>query len=293
VYLLRQVCLVARLDLASALRSRRALAMLLLYVLVALGATYFFCRLIEAVLSSVGPADRLAESLARDPRVRRLVERLTGDAGVAERLTATPPLALFYGWLSLTFLPLLVVVNSSDAVAGQVRTGEARFVLFRAGRLAFALGTFAGQALLMTLGLALGATVSLVVGSVMLTGASIPANASALFTIGAGAWCYSFAYLGLALGVSQLVHSAGAARGLGFAVYMALSIGSALLWWSWVTDFVPGPLLPVARWCFPQTHALGLWRLTLVERLPAMGALACLGALYYLPGWLHFRGRDL
>ena len=37
--LLRQTYHVARLDLASALRSRRALAMLLLYVVVVLGAT--------------------------------------------------------------------------------------------------------------------------------------------------------------------------------------------------------------------------------------------------------------
>ena len=291
--LFRQIYFVARLDLVNALRSRRAQAMLLLYVMAVLGSTYVFCRLLEAAQEAVGSAVPLTESLARSPGFRIFVARLTGDAGVAERLTSTPPLALFFGWLSLTFLPFLVVVNSSDAVGAQVRTGEARFVTFRAGRLPFALGTLGSNALLMTLGLMLGAAGTLLLGSAMLGVGMLFADARAMVSIGTGAWCYSFAYLGLALGVSQLVSSATAARGLGLAAFLGLFLCSALLRWSWVADLLPEALLSAARWFFPQDHSLGLWRLTLAERLPPKAALVFLGALYFLPGWLYFRRRDL
>ncbi|MHC4200430.1 MAG: hypothetical protein ACYSU0_10595 [Planctomycetota bacterium] len=292
--LIRQTYFAARLDLSNALRSRRAQAMLLLYVMVVLGSTYAFCRLLEAAQEAVGSAAPLTESLARSPGFRIFVTKLTGDAGVARRLITTPPMSLFFGWLSLTFLPFLVVVNSSDAVAAQVRTGEARFVIFRAGRLPFVLGTLASHALLMTLGLMLGAAGTLLVGSIMLGTDTFFADARAMASIGAGTWCYSFAYLGLALGVSQLVSSAAAARGLGLAAFLCLFLCSVVLRpGSWVADCLPEALRSVARWFFPQDHSLGLWRLTLAERLPPKAALVILGALYWLPGWLYFRRRDL
>ena len=289
----RGIYFVARLDLASALRSRRAIAALLLYVLAVLGATYLFCLLIQTVQETVGDATTISDALARDRRFRRLVEGLTGDKEIAERLITMPPLALFFGWLSVNFLPFLTVVNSSDAIASQVRTGESRFILFRSGRLPFALGTFVAHGLLMTIGLALGAVGSLVMGAMMLGVGTSLAATGPMFSIGAATWFYSFAYLGLAVGMSQLVDSASAARGLAFGAFFCLAIGAGLLRVQYVAEMFPTPLLPVVKWFFPQAHSLDLWRLSFLGRLPAMASLFVLGVLYFLPGWMYFRRRDL
>jgi len=292
--LIRQIYFAARLDLTNALRSRRAQAMLLLHVIFTMGATYIFCRLIQAVQSAVGSTIPLSEALASKPGIRIFVTRLTGDVRVAERLTSTPPLSLLFGWLSLTFLPFVVVVNSSEAIAAQIHTGEARFVVFRAGRLPYVLGTLASHALVLALGLVLGAAGTLLLGSVMLGADMFFADAWAMVWVGAGVWCFLFAYLGLALGVSQLVSSGSTARGLGLAGFLVLFLCAvALQPGTWVADYVPEAVLSVGRWFSPWDHSLGLWRLTLAERLPSKAVLVFLGALYWLPGWLYFRRRDL
>lgn len=293
VKLMRQTYFVARLDLTNALRSRRAQAMLLLHVIFTMGATYVFCRLIQAAQEAIGLTVPMTEALVRTPAVCALVTSLTGDTGITSRLIATPPLTLFFGWLSLTFLPFVVMVNSSEAIAAQVHTGEARFVVFRSGRLPYALGTLASHALVLTLGLILGAAGTLLVGTVMLGTDMLFADAWAMVWVGAGAWCYLFAFLGLALGVSQSVSSGPTARAMGLATWLGMFLGSVALWKSWLAEYVPEALLAAVRWFLPQAHSLGLWRLTFTGRLPSMAVLVFLGALYFLPGWRHFRRRDL
>jgi hypothetical protein len=291
--LIRQIYFVARLDLENALRSRRAQAVLLLHAIFSMGATYVFCRIVQAAQKALDSTARLSETLARDPRVCAVVTALTGDAGIARRLVATPPLTLFFGWISLTFLPFVVVVTSSEAIAAQVCTGEARFVVFRAGRLPYALGTLASHALLLMLGLVLGAMGTLLLGSVMLGADTFFADAYAMVWVGTGAWCYLFAYLGLAMGISQVVSTASAARGMGMAAWLVFLLCWTALWKSWLAEYVPEELLAAVRWFLPHAHSLRLWRLTFAERLAPKAALVFLGALYFLPGWLYFRRRDL
>ena len=51
--------------------------------------------------------------------------------GLAASLVRVPPLALLYGWLAFTFVPVLAVLTSADAIAAE-RKG-ARAAIEKAG----------------------------------------------------------------------------------------------------------------------------------------------------------------
>lgn len=157
---LRTVGLVAGFDLYESLRSRKALALILIYVVIALGATALFASAVNRVFAQLAEqvGTDMVDKVMESDEMQRLVTRMTGgDEALAQELLRIPLLALFYQVVITTFMPLIMVLTSSDAVSSEIASGSARFALFRVDRAGWAIGKLLGQTLLMLVGILVGA----------------------------------------------------------------------------------------------------------------------------------------
>lgn len=297
---LRAAALVAAFDMSESLRSRKVLGLLIVYVAGAIASTAGFVSLLETLEKTLADQLRVAttskpgtmtRSIQNSEEFRRVIAELTGDASLVDAIAGLPPLALFYGWMALTFVPALIVFTSCDAISNEVGSGSARYALLRTDRLSWAVGKLGGQAMLMAIGVAAGALGTWMVGLVGLASFEGGATAWWMLRLGGRAWVYGLPYLGLALGISQMVRSSHAARALALVALTGLGAGRAVLKIPEVLDALP-VLAPSLGPLFPGNHALDLWRPTVLERGPAMVMLVALCATYFAVGHLVFDRRD-
>lgn len=297
---LRNIWLVAAFDFFESIRSRKAIALLLLYVAGSLGATAIFLRVLKTVedtladtlhVSRTEGAGTMTHAMLESEDFRDFVSVWVGDKDLAEAIITLPPMVLFYAGLALTFIPLLAILSSCDSVSYEVSTGSCRFALFRTDRLSWALGKLGGQAALMTAGLLAGALSAWILGAFFLTGFQPAASAWWMLRMCGRVWFYGFAYLGLALGASQMTRSVNWSRAIALLTWFALAAGGAFLGADPIVKFAP-TILPTVRQLFPNGHRLDLWRPDLLDRLPALVMLTALGALYFSIGYWRFARRD-
>lgn len=296
----RNVGVVARQELADTLQSRRAVVILVLYLAGAMLACHGFISALHRLETQISETLRLAPSsepgvvldaLWKSRQFRDMVTHLIGDKAVAMQVLMMPPVALVYGWLAFTFTPLLIMFTASSRIAEEVGSGAARFTMMRTSRLSWCLGKFLGQALLLVLALMLSVIGAWSMARFRLSGFDGLATASAMMLLGAKAWLYGLAFIGLALAVSQVTMQAYLAMAVGFGVWIAssfLAIGAQ--YWGgdgWRRLWTLGGLL------VPQGHRLDLWRTDLPHVLPAAFFLVALAFVYLGSGHLRFARRDL
>lgn len=291
---LRTIRLVAGFDLYESLRSRKAIALLLIYTVAALAGSALFIQLLNRVMVEL--ADNLgkeatAQLLESDELVEVIAKLVDNDETVARALLSVPPLALFYGWLATNFMPLVVVLTSTDAISGEVAAGSVRYALFRADRLDWALGKLAGQTLLMAVGIGLGGIAAFLLGAGMLDTFEAGPTFWWILVMSARSLFYGFAYLGVAMCASQLVKSNAAARALGIAMVFVLSVTGAILQAPFIEKTAPS-FIKAIRQVFPNAHSLSLFHPDIAERVPSMVALLCIGAAFFALGFLRFSKRD-
>jgi len=296
----RDAALVAAFDLAESVRSRKFLALLVLHVLGAVVGTLLFVEVLgefEAVVADqLGVAETykpgtLTDELMATPEVLEVLSGMLNDEALASELITVPPLALFYGWIALFFLPALIVFTSSDAISSELSSGSARYALFRTTRLAWAVGKLGGQAGLLAILTALGAVGVWIVGAVSLAGFDHAGTAWWLARLGARAFVYGFAFLGLALGVSQMTRSVNGSRALGLVALIAIGILGGITMWNEAIEYAP-VALPAIQPLFPATHRLTLWQPEFAARLPSLAMLLALGGLYFGVGHAVMVRRD-
>ena len=297
---LRTVWTVGRHEIADSIRSRRVIVLALLYLAGSAAGTAFFITLLQRIehqlAASLGLAvanntGSVTATLWKSDAFRSILVSLVGDRKLAESLLQTPPLALYYGWLSFTFAPALVMLMSSSRISEELWSGSVRFVLFRAPRLPWCLGKFAGQAVQLLLALVLSAAAAWLVGLLRMHAFDPGATAWAMLDFSARAWVYSLAFLGLALGISQVCAVPNLALAFGF---MAM-IGMAVL--SMVSEHLAGEhwrrAWDLVNVLTPGGHRMDLWWGDLAHGLPAVVFLLTLGGAYLLAGYAVFSRRNL
>ncbi len=298
--MLRDSLVVAAFDLFESLRSRKVIVLLTLYLAGASAAAGLFVTLLRELENTVarslavGTTDRpgvMTEELMRSEQLRDVLHGLVGDASLVDALISVPPLALFYGWLALTAVPILVVLTSGDAIAGDLGSGACRFALFRTDRLSWAVGKLLGQATLMGVGVLAGAFGVWVVGFGFMARFEALDTAWWLLRLGGRAWIHGFAWLGGVLAVSQLTRST--TRATGGALFLLIAVGTTglVLQSPWAVEYAP-VLSETLFQLLPRAHRLDLWRPTLAERLPGMVMLLALGVSWFALGHIRFARRD-
>lgn len=280
---LTQAWLIARFDLGTALRTRRALAAVLLYVLVAVG-TGAALVWVDMELGRHFDTARVAVNLAATadsdvPSIDEVLSKLPGvDPDMARHLLDMPLIVLGYFSITLAFLPFLVALVSFDIVNSEVRNRSARFVLLRCSRSTLLGGKFLSHSLLL-------ATVTLLANGAIFFYAwwrmpDFPATRTALLLTQYWflALVVGFCYLSLATLVSSLIDSGGLAMVVLFVVLIALSILSS-------SDTI--------GFLSPSSYKLALWSPEILVVVGNLAALAGFGAGFLALSWLRIRLRDL
>lgn len=291
---LHSIRLVAGFDLRESLSSRKAIVLIALYALGSLGGSLLFVRALTALRErleeDLGQRVDLAEVMA-SPGMERIMGVLAGDPEVASALLAIPPLALFYGWLAMTFVPLLVLFTSADAVAGDVSSGAVRFSLFRTDRISWAVGKLIGQTCLLAVGVLVGAIACWIVGFFGLDGMAAGDTALWLLRISGRATVYGFAYLGMVMCASQLATTSIRAGGLALGMMFVAWLGGTLLQAEPIAARAPALFEALSK-LVPNGHYLELWHPGAFQSGGAMVGLVAIGLAFAALGFLRFARRD-
>jgi len=291
---------IARHELADSVRSRRVIVLVLLYVAGSMAATLFFVTVLQKIevqlaeslgVQAAAGTGTVTATLWKSDAFRRMLTGLAGNRELAETLLDIPPLALFFGWLSFAFTPALVMLTSTARITEELWSGSARFVLFRASRLHWCLGKFAGQAIQLLGALLLSAAGAWLVGLLRMKSFEPASTAWAMVLFSSRAWVYSLAFLGLALAVSQWCAAPNLALALGFLAMIALAIVGG------VAEHFAGDgwrrLWDVVLALTPNGHKTDLWWGDAAHLLPACIFLVCLAFAYLAAGYARFVRRDV
>lgn len=297
---LRTLWITAVYEFLDALRSRRALVLMLLYFLGSVAASHAFINLIGEIEKELLETLRVAETdsvgsvtetLWQTEMFKDIIVNLVRDKDLAEHIVGISPIAVFYGWLSFTFAPVLMMLISTTRVAEELGSGSARFVLFRSSLFPWVMGKYLGQALLLLPSLLLSAAGAWIIGWWKLS----------LFDPGSCAWqllgfsllaiAYTWTFLGLATGVSMMTRYPNLATVFGFAGLIILSvIGAAARHFR--SEEMPQRLLDLFVWLTPGGYRTDLWWPDPAHQVPAIIMLLALGILYLLPGYVWLSRRD-
>jgi ABC-2 family transporter protein len=299
---LRDITVVAGHELAESLGSRRVLIFALLFVGGAVAGTLAFVSALEVVeagvakslaVSSSGKPGAMTQELMRSPEFLRMLRRLVRDTALARELASMPPLSLFYGWLGLTFMPVLVMLTAAESVSSELARGSLRFSLVRTERYAFSAGKLVGQTLLMLAGVLTGAAAVWLTGYFTLSSFEAGRTAYWLVVLSLRVGVYAFTYVGVAVGLSHLTGSVPLSRALGLGSLMLFGIAHGVLRWNAFAQKNAAGLTEALLVTVPQSHVLSLWQPELVERLPAMVVLTALGIGYFSLGYAYRARRDV
>lgn len=298
---LRDIGVIAQHEFFDALRSRRVLIMLLLFIGGAIAGTLMFVEVLETfevtlakalAVAEPGKAGAMTTQLMRSPELVHMLARFLDDETLAKELVDLPPLALFYGWLGLMFLPALIMLTSAEAISGELTNGSLRFSLVRTARLSFSLGKLTGQTLLMLLGVCTGALAVWLTGYFSLASFDAQGTALWLSLLSMRIAVFAFAYVGLAVGLSHLTRRVPLSRALALGSLMLFAVLYGVGKNSETVREHAGEAIDTLLMLLPRSHMLALWQPSLIERLPALVMLVALGLVYFSLGYLYRARRD-
>ena len=292
---------VALFELAAAVRTRRAIVLVALYLawsllgmsgaITALGKMEDRLAEILQVEKVEGKSGVVSAALWKSKSFQQLVRSVVGDSLIYDDIVGKHPAELIYAWIVFLAVPLLTVLVATRRVAEEVKSGAAKYMLLRVTRLEWTLGKYLGIALLMLVGLLIGAIAAWIVAAFRLSGADIPALLPAMIVWSVKAWFLSLAWLGLALGVSHLFKSGAKADAVAILLMIAFSVVPAILK-DFGSAWLGGKLLVLVR-LFPSSVDAALWRSSFLPVAASATWLVMLGLLYLSVGHAVFARRDV
>ena len=298
---LRRIWHTALWEWGEAIRSRRAIVILLLYLASALlcmnGSISVLGKMEKELASVLQLPDSektgvVSASLWRSKPFNKMVKAVVGEGPVLDDISGRHPVELLYAWFAFLCAPLLAMLVCGTRISDDLRSGAVRYMLVRESRLEWSLGKFAGQTLMVAVALAASSLGAAAVAFCRLS----PSTAAELFlpmlNWGARAWIYSFAWIGLALGLSHLTQSPGRATAFGIfaiciftAVPPILKLGTSAFGW-------PSALMHLEM-LIPSGAEPSLWRSSAIPLMTGSFHLAVLGFAYLSAGAAFFARRDV
>jgi ABC-type transport system involved in multi-copper enzyme maturation permease subunit len=291
---IRRILQVAGFEWFDAVRSRRAIVILVLYLAASLlsmnGAITVLGKMEDQLaevlqLPSEDSRGVVSASLWKSKRFQKMVRSALGDSLVYDDICGRHPAELLYAWFAFFYVPLLTVLVSGNRVADELHSGSVRYMIVRTTRLEWSLGKYVGIAGLLLAGLLVGSVSAWAVAAYRLSGADIPALFPAMIVWGVKAWIYSFAWLALALGVSHLAQTGSKATAVAIAA-MVVCFAAPPLIERYAENFSTLVRL------FPGGVEDALWRSSPEPVAVAALWLLALGLMYLAAGAAVFIRRD-
>ncbi|MCB9662767.1 MAG: hypothetical protein H6732_01545 [Alphaproteobacteria bacterium] len=262
----RDVGLVARFELLRALRTWRALALLVVHLVAHVGVAYVFIEALAAVETGLAeqlgvPATRwpgpLLDEVRRSEQIRDLVGGFAGDPALVDALLGWPLLAVLELWFGLVLGPFLAATAAAETIALDVRSRAIRYEALRTGRTELVVGRWVGQVALLAVAQGVALLGVWTLGMLLMVGQSPVALGAGLAVLGGRALLLSLPFAALGIACSCWTASAAWARVLA----LSAAAGSWVLYgilrlaedppWTWLSDALV-PLLP-------QAWSHGLW----------------------------------
>ena len=298
---LRQMWRVACYEWFDALRSRRALVVLLLYMAAAVCNMYWSINLLHKLENELATLLQLPKSeqtgvvsttLWKSKPFQRIMKEMTQNDLVLKDITGKHPVELIYAWFAFFYTPLLVVLVAGNRIAEDLGSGAVRYVIFRTSRSSWTLGKFIGQAFMIFFALLLSGVGAYAVAKYRLSGSGTPDLFLNILQWSVRAWIFSFPYLGLAMGLSHLTKSASKATVMGIVAITFCFVVTILLR-HFTADTGWRSYLPYLGVLVPEDHKMYLWRSSLAPLVTGTVYLMTLGFCYLLAGYACFRKRDV
>lgn len=283
-------------ELFSALRSRRAIVVVVLYLVVSLlcmGGTITILGKMEEGLSEVlqvekaksGKSGVVSVALWKSKKFQDLAKGALKDSRIYEDICGKHPAELIYAWFVLLLVPPLTLMLSANRAASEIGSGSVLYMITRVTRLEWTLGKYLGSALLIMAGLLVGACGAWAVAFFKLSGADVAALFPSMLGWSLKAWVLSLAWLGLALGVSHFFKSGVKADGLAWVLLLLFTFVPNWLHWF-------GGRFAFLEILFPSTVKDSLWRSSFTPVASATAWLLMLGLCYLSAGYAYFSRRD-
>jgi ABC-type transport system involved in multi-copper enzyme maturation permease subunit len=319
---LRDIGLVAAFELREMLRSRRALAVLALYLLAAAFTAYVFVTVLERIQEATrnpaalitgaqdnapgrpggrrggpifapSPADKPSQGILtqRNSPFNRVIFSAVTEPEAREFLEKQPPIVLFFTLTSFIFVPLLIMITSAETIAQEHQSRGVRFVAMRTGRAEFALGKTVGQAAMLGLVTLLAGLMCLVIAAWKLHDFEWGAGLRSLLVFWPRVAVFGLPFLGIAMLCSMNTGSAMMARAAGLVGLAGLFVSHQLV--EQFVDSLAGPLLVVLDFLAPYSHRDDLWSPSLNTVGPQLLVLVGLTLGYLCVGLIFYRRRDL
>jgi len=298
---LRQMWRVACYEWFDALRSRRALVVLLLYMAAAVCNMHWSINLLHKLENELATVLQLPQSeqtgvvstaLWKSKPFQRIMKQMAQNDLVLQDITGKHPVELIYAWFAFFYTPLLVVLVSGNRIAEDLGSGTVRYMIFRISRISWTLGKFLGQTLMIGLALILSGMGAYAVARYRLSGSGTPDLCVNVLQWSVRAWIFSIPYLGLAMGLSHLTRSASKATVMGIIAITVCFVLSLLLR-HFTAETGWRAYLPYLNMLMPEDHKMYLWRNALAPLVTGTVYLLTLGFCYLLTGYAFFRKRDV
>lgn len=296
----RDVLLVARFELLRALRTWRALAVVVLYVVATCGADWIFIKLIHQLERTTARALGVPVTDVPGAMIDKLVERdelvdmlagMTGDASLVGYVLDFPLLAVFHTWMGYILIPFVAAMTSSEAIALDVGNRQLRFEAARTGRLEIAYGRWLGQVLLMGVAALVAVVGTWLMGMLAMVGNQPLELGWTLLSFTPRVWLYTLPWVGFGIACSQLTASANWARVLAIsgtaASWVVLGLATAF-----EDDETWGIVADIPLQILPQAWMTELWQPG-VGWLSAVAVCAVLGVVMVGLGAPFFARRNL
>lgn len=286
---------------AGAIRSRRALVILLLYLASAVlcmnGSISVLGKMEKELASVLQLPDSentgvVSASLWRSKPFNKMVKAVVGEGPVLDDISGRHPVELLYAWFAFLCAPLLAVLVCGTRISDDLRSGSVRYMLVRESRIEWSFGKFVGQTFMVAVALAASSFGAAAVAFCRLS----PSTAAELFVPmldwGLRAWIYSLSWIGLALGLSHLTRSPGKATAFGIFAICVFGMLPPLLKFGNFAFGWPGYLLQVEM-LLPSGPETSMWRSDIVPVVTGSFHLLLLGLVYLALGASVFLRRDV
>jgi ABC-type transport system involved in multi-copper enzyme maturation permease subunit len=290
---------VALAECAGAVRSRRALVILVLYLLSAVFCMMGTITMLGKMEAELAKVLQLPESertgvvsvtLWKSKPFQRMIKAGVKNDLVYNDIAGRHPAELVYAWFAFMCAPLLAVLVAGNRVADDLKSGAVRYAIVRVTRLEWTLGKYVGQILMVAIALAASAIGAWLVAVFRLSGIGTFELLPAMFVWGARAGLYALAWIGLALGVSHVTRSGSRATALGL---VAVALCAA---WPNILEYFAGkldwPWLCHFDALVPSSAEMSLWRSSFVPLFTGGAHLLALGLAYLMLGHAVFARRD-
>ena len=298
---LRRIVQTALWEWGGAIRSRRALVLLLLYLasaVLCMNGTISILGKMEKELATMlqlpdsGETGVVSASLWKSKPFNRIVRSVVGESPVLDDISGRHPVELLYAWFVFLCAPLLVVLVAGTRISDDLRSGAVRYMLVRETRLEWSVGKYAGQTIMVGVALAASALGATAVAFCRLPSGTAASLLLPLLNWSLRAWVYSLAWIGLALGLSHLTRSPGRATAYGILAVGLFGALPPLLDFLHANAGWPAALTQV-RMLVPAGAEMSLWRFSAAPLISGSFHLMTLGFVYLMAGAAVFGRSDV